>query len=187
MELKEKAKKAYDTGDFKQAHNLYEQAIKLDKKNSYLRYEKGMCLLKLNEKEKALGELEIASQLQPNNPFRFSSKAYIKAQLGHIDSAIEDYKKAIELDPEDIIAMNNLGLLEERKGRPANAQANHKKVEELLKKNPSLSEIANQNPNVTKEESIPEPKKTYSSIIKSVFASKEGFKEFIAFLTNKKK
>jgi tetratricopeptide (TPR) repeat protein len=36
--------------------------------------------------------------------------------MGDIKGAIEDYEKTISLDPDDAIAYNNLGLLQEQLG-----------------------------------------------------------------------
>ena len=42
--------------------------------------------------------------------------------LRDIQGAIADYEKAVELDPEDAITLNNLGLLEEQIGRMQSAK-----------------------------------------------------------------
>ena len=45
--------------------------------------------------------------------------------------AIEDYEKAIELDPEDAVAFNNLGLVEEKLGRKEKAKDYFEKADSL--------------------------------------------------------
>ena len=45
-----------------------------------------------------------------------------EAALRDIQGAIADYEKAVELDPEDAITLNNLGLLEEQIGRMQSAK-----------------------------------------------------------------
>ena len=46
----------------------------------------------------------------------------MKQALRDIQGAIADYEKAVELDPEDAITLNNLGLLEEQVGRMQSAK-----------------------------------------------------------------
>ena len=46
--------------------------------------------------------------------------------------AIEDYKKALELDPEDAVTWNNLGLLEEQLGYQEQARERYRVSDELL-------------------------------------------------------
>ena len=65
------------------------------------------------------------------------------------DAAIEDYKTCIELDPEDTIAHNNLGILEEAKGYKAQAQERFKVADEL-------QEILNQTEKKTEIDAVVE-------------------------------
>ena len=84
--------------------------------------------------------MDYALGLEPNNPYRYSSRAYIKDWIGDIKGAIADYEVAVKLDPEDSIAYNNLGLLQEKLGYVDKAKSNYKRadqiagVDELLEK-----------------------------------------------------
>ena len=49
-----------------------------------------------------------------------------------VDGAIADYKKALELDPEDAITLNNLGLLEEQYGMRKSAQEKFRRADTLM-------------------------------------------------------
>ena len=85
----------------------------------------------LGRNEEALQELDRAANLDPNNPYRYSSRAYFKDRVGDFLGAIEDYEKAIALDPEDAIGYNNLGIVEEKLGRKEKAQQNFNKADAL--------------------------------------------------------
>lgn len=56
----------------------------------------------------------------------------MKQAAQDLDGALADYKKALELDPDDAITWNNLGLLEERMGYQQQAQERFKVSDELL-------------------------------------------------------
>ena len=49
--------------------------------------------------------MDYALGLEPNNPYRYSSRAYIKDWIGDIKGAIADYEVAVKLDPEDSICL----------------------------------------------------------------------------------
>lgn len=96
-----------------------------------LQSEKGVTLFHQQLTFEALQCMNTAVDLQPQNPYRYSSRAYIKDALKDLDGAIADYQKAIELDPEDAIALNNLGMLEEKKGNLKKAKQHFDKSDEL--------------------------------------------------------
>ena len=66
--------------------------------------------------------LDKAINLQPQYGYRYAARGWMKQALRDIQGAISDYEKAIELDPEDAITLNNLGLLEEQIGRMQSAK-----------------------------------------------------------------
>ena len=80
----------------------------------------------------ALANMNKAQELEPRNPYRYSSRAYIKDAIGDLAGAIEDYKMH-ELDPQDAVAHNNLGMLEEKFGRKQKAEKHFKKADEISK------------------------------------------------------
>ena len=58
-----------------------------------------------------MSDLNQAIELDPVNAYRYSSRAYILDALGDTEAAVVDYLKAVELDPEDFVAFNNLGFI----------------------------------------------------------------------------
>jgi tetratricopeptide (TPR) repeat protein len=149
----------------------------------------------MGRNEEALSELDRATNLDPKNPYRYSSRAFLKDRLGDFLGAIEDYEKAIELDPEDAIAYNNKGLVEEKMGNIARSKKSFEKADDLIGYKPKSSESM---PPIGQEKSekpsfeMPDfsatnpPKKVDSAhffeTLKGVFGNKETRNEFLNFI-----
>lgn len=179
----------------------YELALKDLPENPDLLHDHGVCLFQLGRGFEAMNELNKAALYQPDYSYRYSSRAWIKTALKDYDGALEDYKKAIELDPEDAIAMNNLGMLEEQLGYHKEAKERFQVADELqgiLHKNGIATPVAEEdliippkqaNPNPQQHETAPQPevtleqKESVGNIISSIF-TKKGFNEFIGFVRN---
>ncbi len=162
-------------------------------------HDRAVCLFNLGQKKEALRELDRALLLQPNYSYRYASRAYIRNALRDITGAMDDYKKALELDPEDAISLNNLGLLEEQLGYRKEANERYMMADELNKilgdrgidapREESAEEV-NEPPFFGGLESPPQPESTpnakpsLAQEMSKVFSSKQGFKEFVAFLRN---
>jgi DNA-binding SARP family transcriptional activator len=56
----------------------------------------------------------------------------MKQACGDLRGAVEDYKRTVELDPEDAVTWNNLGLLEEQLGYQEQAKERYRVSDELL-------------------------------------------------------
>lgn len=135
-----------------------------------------------NQNEQAALLFEKALSLEPTNPYRYASRAYFKDRTGDFAGAIKDYEKAIELDPEDAIALNNKGLIEEKLGYKERAKTSFEQSNKLLGYDPNAkAPVNNSIPDFSlnrKVESI-QPDNRWR-IVKSVF-TKEGFKDFANF------
>jgi TolB-like protein/class 3 adenylate cyclase/Flp pilus assembly protein TadD len=59
----------------------------------------------------ALAELEVARQTLPNDPQIFQLTGLIKRRQGHWDESIRDFKQAIELDPQNILTLQQTAFL----------------------------------------------------------------------------
>lgn len=95
-------------------------------------HDRAVALFNLGRQNEALLELDRALELQPDYSYRYASRAYMRNALKDIHGAISDYRKAIELDPEDAVALNNLGLLEEQLGYHEEARERYKVADELM-------------------------------------------------------
>ena len=76
--------------------------------------------------------MDEAVRLQPLKPYRYSSRAYIRGHFKLTQEAIADYEKAIELDPEDAVAQNNLGMLQEQLGYKNEAKKRFEIADDLM-------------------------------------------------------
>ena len=159
-----------------------DRALELFKNNSDLLSLRGEALFKTKNYIPALRDFNRAAELEPNNPFRFSSRAFLKDAMGDTAGAVEDYKIALKLDPEDATILNNLGVLEEKLGYKEAAKRKYNLADELYQLDQSNE--ANENPPVHKEIAKIEEKKSYISAIGSIFTDKKQRKEFIQFLRN---
>lgn len=140
--------------------------------------ERGVSYYHQKNYKAALDDLNKAVELEPNKPYRYSSRAYIRAYTD-VDGAIDDYEKAIELDPNDEIAYNNLGLLLENQGNMREAQKNFQKSNEIIGYNPEKRNKV-QEENHAKTEN--EEKSSIGKIMLDVFRDKNTRKEFLEFL-----
>jgi tetratricopeptide (TPR) repeat protein len=95
-------------------------------------HDRAVCLLHCKRTAEALRWLDLAVDCQPDYSYRYASRGWMKQAAQDLDGALADYKKALELDPDDAITWNNLGLLEERMGYQQQAQERFKVSDELL-------------------------------------------------------
>ena len=77
----------------------------------------GICKFNLGNASSAIKNLDTAANLQPDYGYRFAARGWMKQSIGDIKGAIADYKKALELDPEDVYTQNNLIILEEKRSK----------------------------------------------------------------------
>jgi tetratricopeptide (TPR) repeat protein len=147
-------------------------------------------LLKRNKE--AMTAFDKALNLDPQNPYRYSSRAYFKDRIGDLEGAIADYEKAIELDPEDAVAYNNKGLVEEKLGYQNRAKKSFKQADELVGYKPKETEIpqkpASDLPPIGNAEEGRDKLsfKNYLSTVKNVITDQKTRKEFLNFLFKKK-
>lgn len=154
----------------------------------------GVCLFHLKQMDASIKALNTSQELDPQNPYRYSSRAYIHSIMGNTDLAIADYKKCIELDPSDVIALNNLGLVYEKQGHAKKAKtyfhdADQKAgIDHITEKNPPQTGVS---PAAIKKEQTPakpatenNKTKTVGSTILETISSGEGRKAFFSFVKN---
>lgn len=155
-------------------------------------HDRSICLFHLGRKEEALEGLNAAVSLDPEYSYRYASRAWMRNACGDIHGAIEDYKQAIELDPEDAIAHNNLGLLEEQLGYRSQAKERFDIADELtgilkergisLDENVAVDDLASE-ADVPASEEV-EPVTNWVKIVRDVLLTKKGRQEFFNFIRN---
>ncbi|MCC5943498.1 MAG: tetratricopeptide repeat protein [Bernardetiaceae bacterium] len=162
-----KAADCYREEKYTEAIKLYTQALEVQE-DAELYYQRAMCHLKMGDLFESVSDMDAAQILEPQNPYRYSSRAYVKALAGKVMSAIKDYEKAIEIDPEDAIAHNNLGLLQERIGNMNASKRSFNIADELEKEGKllgSYTSIEKQN-GESPQQSREEIKKEYNKAFK---------------------
>jgi tetratricopeptide (TPR) repeat protein len=161
-------------GKYNEALRCFNQALEINPDYCDCLTDRAIAYFYLKKNELSIIDLDRAVYLEPQNPFRYSSRAYIKEKIGDNYGAMEDYKKAIELDPDDAIAYNNLGLIEEKLGYMNSAKINFQKADSYFHmQNYSSPEALNNRSEKNKKE-----------YIKAIFKSKSSLKEFIRFIFN---
>lgn len=203
MNAKEIHQKGYvllAEGKAQEALVLFNRALELMPDVPDFLSDRAVAYIHLGKLDLAMIDMNRAQEIEPENPYRYSSRAYLKDRIGDVKGGIEDYKRAIELDPEDAIAYNNLGLLEEKLGYKNQAKKYFDRADELADKNRLFGKTADGNEEafvMIENESKPviveentgdslspevEKNKTRWSVIKSVFLSRSGRREFFQFI-----
>lgn len=193
----QKGHEALKNGDINKAIHLYTKALQDYPNDCNLLSDRGVAYLHANDKVKCYADFDAALKIQPNYSYRYASRAFAKNNFGDIDGAIEDYEKAVELDPDDAIAHNNLGLLLEQKGYKRASEERFERADKLSKNEDHLlemmdglekekqeekSEVENSepiDPNTVREKNL-----STASELKKVFTSKSQFMEFMNFIKN---
>lgn len=146
--------------------------------------DRAVALFHNQRMEEGLKLLNAAVAQQPHYGYRYAARGWMRQAMKDIQGAISDYEKAIELDPEDAITLNNLGLLEEQLGRMKSAKERFRMADELDRVLEER-EIPKAEP---KSESSPAPFRdasegVWKEIWKALFTP-QGRKEFLEFLGN---
>ena len=131
MDTRQRAESLYAEGQWKEAERLFAGLMAEGQEDGNLLHDHAVCAFQLGRKKEALDELDRAVDIEPDNPYRYASRAWIRAALKDVDGAIADYRKALELDPDDAITLNNLGLLEEQYGMRKAAQERFRRADTL--------------------------------------------------------
>jgi len=161
-------------------------------------HDRSICLFHLGKKSEALAGLDAALALDPDYSYRYASRGWMRNATGDIHGAIEDYRKAIELDPEDAIAHNNLGLLEEQLGYRSQAKERFAIADELsgilsdrgIDVRPGEPEASEMNPvEASRPEDMATPQtrqklSKWRSFVWETLFTKKGRQEFLDFIRN---
>ena len=161
-------------------------------------HDRSICLFHLGKKSEALAGLDAALALDPDYSYRYASRGWMRNATGDIHGAIEDYRKAIELDPEDAIAHNNLGLLEEQLGYRSQAKERFAIADELsgilsdrgIDVRPGEPEPSEMNPvEASRPEDMATPQtrqklSKWRSFVRETLFTKKGRQEFLDFIRN---
>lgn len=204
----EEAEKELKKGNIDKAILLYTEALSKNPEDVNILSDRGVAYLHKNDQLKCLGDLTLAIQKQPNYSYRYACRAFAKNHFKDIEGAIADYEKAVELDPEDAIANNNLGILYEQKGYQDKAKKKFEKADKLSKQEDHLLDLVDEIENKQSvdlrdefEEKLDQSKekafretidpnesrekdKSMSKELGKIFTSRKQFSEFMKFIKN---
>lgn len=187
----QEAHEALKKGQLDKAIELYSIALKNFPDDPNLVSDRGVAYIHKNDEVKCFIDLNRAVQLQPNYAFRYACRAFAFNHFKNIDAAIKDYERAIELDPDDSVAHNNLGLLLEQKGYRKEAEERFDRADKLSKMEDHLLDLMDEMEDTDEiiHEEIDPSKQREKNIqtfkeMKKVFTSKKEFNDFIKFIKN---
>ncbi len=155
------------------------RALELQPQEADFLSERGVVYLHMKKHALALLDFDAAVHLQPDRPYRYASRAFLKEAAGDLQGAVKDYEKALALDPEDAVVHNNLGLLLEKLGRNQEARSNFSKADALLKSFPMPAPPPEATPSA---EEVPQGK-TMGQILKETIGTRQGRAEFFRWMT----
>lgn len=195
-----KADELVKAGKFDESLEIYNNLIILHPDNADMLGEMGVIFIHLNDREKCFYYLNAALDLEPSRSYRYSCRAYAHGHFKDYDASIMDYQRAIELDPEDSIAHNNLGLALEQKGYNDEAQKRFEQADKLAKAEEKMFSVLdeleanrkaspegdmNEIPSEEIETRLNEEEKSNTwKEIKKFFTSAQQRKDFIRFIKN---
>ena len=108
------AEQAMKNGDWSQAlaawKTWWKASSELARLDPDAMHDRAVCHFHCGEKHAALAWLNQAADTQPDYSYRYSSRGLMKQASGDTHGAIEDYKKALELDPEDAVGLRDVAL-----------------------------------------------------------------------------
>ena len=91
-----------------EAISLFRKALEVDAHNVEALVNIGLCHKFDNDPVKAIKYLRKAIEVKPDMPELYVNVASAYFDLGHLDEAEDNFKKAIELDPENLSAWRQL-------------------------------------------------------------------------------
>ena len=103
----------YDRGYFEQAQNFFQRALKDDPQSAEALYGLGSAYLQLQKPTEARPCFERVLQLHTTYPGTlpnaWNNLGILSAREGKLDAAIQQFKRALQIDPQHSIALQNLG------------------------------------------------------------------------------
>jgi tetratricopeptide (TPR) repeat protein len=185
---------------YEKAVNVFTKLIDAGDNNARIYSERGVTYFHLKRFDLAIHDMDTAVNLEPTNGYRYASRAYIKGAAGDTKGGIEDYEKAVELDPFDDISFNNLGMLQEQLGYQRQSKKSFKTANQISTESDEFSNLLNKkvknthgNSKVLNTSKSPKVNLVNATkqaphagsiwnIIISVFSSRKGLEDFLDFI-----
>jgi predicted O-linked N-acetylglucosamine transferase (SPINDLY family) len=130
------------------ALKYFDQAIKINNKNSAIFNNKGIVLKELKRFEEAIQNYDAALHVDPKYAAAYNNKGNALQALKRFEEALQSYEAALDIKPDYIEALNNKGnALKELKRFDLALQS----YEAALLVNPQFAEVHNNKGNVLKD------------------------------------
>jgi len=107
---------------FADAVSCYSKAIELDPRNAVYYCNRAAAYSKLNKNESAIDDCKLALKIDSTYCKAYSRMGLAYTAMGNYNDAIICYKRAIEIEPDNVNYKQNLQAAEERKASGVNAQ-----------------------------------------------------------------
>ena len=98
-----------DQGDYENAIEAYDEAIRLDPQDAYAYNNRGNAYKYLGKYERAIQDFDEAIRLAPDDADAYHNRGNAYALLDQYERAIEDYDEAIRLNPKYAKAYGHRG------------------------------------------------------------------------------
>lgn len=128
--------------DMEKVLETVEKALKAFPDNKELTQEKITTLIIMERVDEAKAELQTAINNEPTNPLYYYFLGYLYDFQEDADNAIEQYKKAIELNPDYYEANYNLAVVYYNKARDVLSELNNLSLDEYRKQETAYMEKA---------------------------------------------
>ena len=89
----------------------YRQALQLDPRHYWARFQLGRCLLALGREPEAVEALSACIAIRPDSPWAYTTRGLASALSGRSDEALRDLDFAVNLDPDFQPARLNRGIV----------------------------------------------------------------------------
>lgn len=130
--LKKQGDTSFSTGDYSSAIKHYTSAISIDDSNAVLYSNRAACLLKVNERSRALRDGERCVELKPDWGKGYGRKAAAQFSLKRYEAAADTYREGLAKDPDNKALKEGLNDAK-RKAREAEEEEQRRKEEEQRK------------------------------------------------------
>ncbi len=122
----------------KEAFKIFQKIIEIDTTNAMALNYVGYTYAEKNERlEYALGLIDRALLLDPNNAYYIDSRGWVFYKMGKYEDALEELKRAADI-VEDRVILEHLGDVYMKLGKPEKARAAYEKALEFDSKNRNL-------------------------------------------------
>ena len=122
----------------RQQAEYFEKAVQLVPGFPAARYNLSLIYIEQDQLDKALLHLNVLVELEPLRSRGLRMRAEVRLRQGHLQLAREDLDRALQVDSQDHLAWDSLGIVDMQQGRQQEAVVAFQKALEL---EPSASEI----------------------------------------------